>query len=264
MWLTTFRIFRHQDKHSSLMEKHQISLYVVNASHLVKVCLVAKWIYPPSETFDVSVYLTKEESALIKSALFAIGYRYSWQNDNGAPLTDEQFNTLDHRIGAIYDKIYGGFMIGSIIAMMTENIPENMLPCDGQSYSKADYPVLYDRIASEFIVDANNFSTPDLRSKFILGASLTYPMNDTGGSDEIALTVDNLPSHTHTNSPHTHTEITSVPTIINGGLEAPANSSTPSTGVTGASSIVIDNTGGDIPLSHLPPYLALRYAIIAR
>ena len=224
---------------------------------------MAKWVYPPSDTFPVSVYLSKEESAFIKSALFAIGYRYSWQNSNGEPLTDEQFNVLEHRIASIYDKIYGGFMIGTIQAIATQDLPVNMLLCDGGSYARVDYPVLYERLDASYITDANNFVVPDLRGRFIIGASLDYPVATTGGSDEITLSIDNMPSHTHTNSPHSHSEITSVPTIINGGIEAPANSSTPSSGLTGASSIVIDNAGGGLPFDNLPPFEALRYAIIA-
>jgi hypothetical protein len=38
--------------------------------------------------------------------------------------------------------------------------------------------------------------TPDLRSRFILGGSVTYPVNTSGGS--LKITVNNLPSHTHT------------------------------------------------------------------
>lgn len=224
---------------------------------------MAKWVYPPSDTYPVSVYLSKEESAFIKSALFAIGYRYNWQNTNGEPLTDEQFNALEYRIASIYNKIYGGFMIGTIQAIATQEIAENMLLCDGSTYSRVDYPILYERLDSAYIVDANNFIVPDLRGRFIIGASLDYPVASIGGYNEITLSIDNMPSHSHTNTPHSHSEITSVPTIINGGIEAPANSSTPSTGVTGASSIVIDNTGGGLPFDSLPPYEALRYAIIA-
>lgn len=39
--------------------------------------------------------------------------------------------------------------------------------------------------------------TPDLRSKFVIGAGGSYAHGDTGGSNTVAITNDNLPSHHH-------------------------------------------------------------------
>lgn len=46
------------------------------------------------------------------------------------------------------------------------------------------------------LCDGNN-GTPDLRDKFIVGAGLNYNIADTGGANEIALTINEMPSHTH-------------------------------------------------------------------
>lgn len=40
--------------------------------------------------------------------------------------------------------------------------------------------------------------TPDLRNRFIVGAGSTYAVGDKGGSDSVALTIEQMPSHEHT------------------------------------------------------------------
>lgn len=47
------------------------------------------------------------------------------------------------------------------------------------------------------LCDGQN-GTPDLRDKFVLGAGTTHVVGDTGGSEEVTLTVAQMPSHTHT------------------------------------------------------------------
>lgn len=39
--------------------------------------------------------------------------------------------------------------------------------------------------------------TPDLRNRFIVGAGSTYNIGNTGGSDSVVLTENQMPSHTH-------------------------------------------------------------------
>ena len=49
--------------------------------------------------------------------------------------------------------------------------------------------------------------TPDLRDRFIVGAGSSYGVGNLGGNDNVTLTENNLPQHTHTTSSsgaHTH------------------------------------------------------------
>lgn len=47
-------------------------------------------------------------------------------------------------------------------------------------------------------------NTPDLRSKFIIGAGRvnTYPVGNEGGASEVQLSIDNMPNHKHTYDDH--------------------------------------------------------------
>lgn len=46
------------------------------------------------------------------------------------------------------------------------------------------------------VCDGSN-GTPNLRDRFIIGAGDSYSLNSTGGVNAVALTVENLPSHSH-------------------------------------------------------------------
>jgi hypothetical protein len=46
------------------------------------------------------------------------------------------------------------------------------------------------------LCDGTN-GTPDLRDRFIVGAGNNYDIGDTGGSESVTLTADNLPEHSH-------------------------------------------------------------------
>lgn len=46
------------------------------------------------------------------------------------------------------------------------------------------------------LCDGTN-GTPDLRGRFVLGESESHEIGDTGGSEEVTLTVAQMPSHAH-------------------------------------------------------------------
>lgn len=228
-------------------------------------CLVARinYTYPPSPAGSVLSWFSEEESALLQSALFSIQYSYMWRYSNGEELTAEDFDVLSARISNTSLKLMRSTMIGAIIPIATIDIPDNCLLCDGSSYSKADYPDLYNMIDGAYILSGTSFYVPDLRSAFVLGAGLGFAVGDTGGEKEHTLSVAEMPTHSHSTIPHSHTEIVPVATIVNGGLEAPANSAIPSPSSTGLSTVTVNDNGGDMPHNNMPPYHALRYVIIA-
>lgn len=136
----------------------------------------------------------------------------------------------------------GGFVAGMIMLWSgsSATIPSGWLLCNGTS------------------------GTPDLRNRFVVGATSTYAVNATGGSADAVLV-----SHTHTatvsDPGHTHTILTPADNYIgvgfivtgnnqaNPGFTRTTNSST--TGIT-----VSNNTQGVSGTNaNLPPYYALCY-----
>lgn len=52
-------------------------------------------------------------------------------------------------------------------------------------------------IPTGFLLCDGTNGTPDLRSRFIVGAGSGYNPGDTGGADNVTLTTSQIPSHTH-------------------------------------------------------------------
>ena len=69
----------------------------------------------------------------------------------------------------------GGVPVGTIVIWSgtADNIPAGWQLCDGTN------------------------GTPDLRDKFVLGAGAAHEVGETGGSEEVTLTVAQMPSHAH-------------------------------------------------------------------
>ena len=93
--------------------------------------------------------------------------------------------------------------------------------------------------------------TPDLRGRFVVGQSLTdadfVTIGQTGGLKEVALTVAQMPAHTHA---YNDRNLDSNPTGTS-GYAKPGSVALTSTGSTG---------NGDMH-ENLPPYYVLEYII---
>lgn len=119
-----------------------------------------------------------------------------------------------------------GIPSGGIIAYSgeAETIPEGWAVCDGEN------------------------GTPDLRGRFILGVSETHPMGETGGEEEVTLTVDQMPSHDHTGSRMSTT-----------GNKVAVSTSSSAVPHYYRSDDRTEVSGGSQPHPNMPPYYALIY-----
>ena len=70
----------------------------------------------------------------------------------------------------------------------TSNVPSGWVLCDGTTYNTDGSPV----------------NVPDLRGMFIVGSGGDYTTGDTGGQESVTLSVNELPSHSHTVDSHQH------------------------------------------------------------
>lgn len=205
----------------------------------------------PDETrcFTIRVPNDFQNVAAFVGAVYELTRAYNWQN-YGEMTPDEMaaswitlYNTMVLNPG-------GCLIFGQIVALATEEIPENMLPCDGSSYLRTDYPSLYANLNSTYITDANNFTVPDLRAQFVYGAVNLAGIGNTGGSTTKNISNSNMPTHTHLYSaplPGVTLTGAGVPTPTNiGSLPTPSGSS-----------------GLGTAMDIMPPYTRLLYAIVA-
>ena len=154
--------------------------------------------------------------------------------------------------------ITGGIMPpGAVLMTAAPAAPAGWLLCDGAAVPRATYASLFSEIGTTFGAgdDATTFNVPDFRGRVPVGvgqgAGLTQRSRGaSGGAEEHALGVAELPVHSHN-----YSETTTVPnTPARGGSNAPgdgyshAEASTTPTGL---------GTGH----ANMPPWLALHYII---
>lgn len=64
-------------------------------------------------------------------------------------------------LGEVLDKMRFFVPVGAILIYPSTEIPEGYLPCDGEEYSRTDYPDLFD-------VVGNTFGTPGSPASFVM------------------------------------------------------------------------------------------------
>lgn len=203
-----------------------------------------------------TVALSSESVAVLLFASELLETRRNWldkSEDQMDEITDDDWNTIEHLVGEVYLQIMNP-LIGWIVPNTLAVLPPNLLACDGSTYAREDYPNLYAAMDSAFIVDADNFVVPDLRSRVPVGAGTgsglsTYAVNQQGGEESHQLTSGEMPSHSHGLFQGTGLAVApgELPVVI------PAILALGST----------DSTGGDGAHNNIEPYTAIPYAIVA-
>lgn len=104
--------------------------------------------------------------------------------------------------------------------------------------------------------------TPDLRDRFVVGAGLNYNPGNTGGQNNVALTIDQMPIHNHYASDSGHIHAYNNVGIF--GLSQTLQSGTVGIGAgdgtgIGYANITVGYSGGGQAHENRPPYYALAY-----
>lgn len=96
--------------------------------------------------------------------------------------------------------------IGTVILFSGATIPQNYLVCDGSAISRQTYSDLFEAIGTVYGAGdgVDTFNIPNLLNSVPLGSSGTYLLGGTGGSEDVSLTTDSIPSHLHVIPQHGH------------------------------------------------------------
>jgi len=199
------------------------------------------------------LYIPVELIGHVNAALLELTLDYHWE-EFGTMTVDEAVELCKQMFREYIDS--RGCMIGSVNAY-AGSLPDGVLPCDGSQYARVDYPALYAMLDAVYIVDVDNFKTPDLRGRGVLGAGAgvgltTRSIGDMGGEESHQLTTGELPAHVHDHHQHG----------VDLDVEGPAGLPQPVTGYAFASTT--GSTGSDQPHNNMQPFVALNYGIVAR
>jgi microcystin-dependent protein len=135
---------------------------------------------------------------------------------------------------------FGTIPVGGIIMWSGTAIPTGWALCNGQT--------------------VNGQATPDLRERFIMGANpdkATAKVGTTGGTNQISLSVANLPPHTHTYTDNYFAERSND--WKGGGNASPGNGTGNNTSSKSSTDAAGGLNGAAQPFNNLPPFYALAF-----
>lgn len=152
--------------------------------------------------------------------------------------------------------------VGEIRMFAGNFAPAGWMFCEGQLLPISEYETLFNLIGTTYGGDGQStFALPDLRGRIPLHFGNGFTLAETGGAEEITLTVSQIPAHSH---PLLAT--TTVATDINAANRVPAQaltfdfyqSSPPTAGMAPQS---ISSVGGSQPHTNFQPYLCVDFII---
>jgi len=156
--------------------------------------------------------------------------------------------------------------VGEIRMFAGNFAPAGWMLCQGQTLAISEYEVLFNLIGTTYGGNGlTNFNLPDLRSRVPIhmgtGAGNTYALAATGGVEQVTLTAQHLPSHTHpylasvsagnANSPQNNLAANS--TVVTAYYDSSAK--------TAMAANSIGNSGGDQPHDNRQPYLSINFIL---
>ncbi|NIJ21937.1 microcystin-dependent protein [Sphingomonas naasensis] len=153
------------------------------------------------------------------------------------------------------------------IRMFAGNFPPNgWMFCEGQLLAISENETLFQLIGTTFGGDGQEtFGLPDLRGRAPLhqgtSAGTTYILGETGGVEEVTLTTQQLPIHTHAMLGSTNTASGPTPTNLLIGQSTSIDAFLNAVAGDPMSPQAITPVGGNQPHENMQPYLCVDFII---
>ena len=155
--------------------------------------------------------------------------------------------------------------VGEIRIFAGNFAPAGWMFCEGQLLPISENDTLFNLIGTTYGGDGQStFALPDLRGRIPLHQGNGFTLAETGGAEEITLTVNQIPSHNHSllaaanpastvvPGPAVAPAVTQLATITPYGTDAPPVL---------LSAQSISSVGGSQPHTNFQPYLCVDFII---
>jgi microcystin-dependent protein len=199
--------------------------------------------------------------AIVDELLSRLGLVESWQEVEGAM---EPWEAAAAGARMFHDYVNSRCEVIGELKMHTLNeLPDNWLNCDGNTYERADYPQLYDALHPNYQISATQFKVPNMVYRVPMGTipSFLNEIGTEGGEAQHFLTLAEMPIHNHApalpNRQFWLYAASGGPAAFNGATGGTFQS-TPGGGATTATA------GSGQPHNNVQPFHMVHYAIVAK
>ena len=148
------------------------------------------------------------------------------------------------------------------IRMFAGNFPPSgWMFCEGQALPISENETLFQLIGTTYGGDGQStFALPDLRGRLPIHQGNGFTLAETGGAEEITLTVNQLPAHTHpwlcsSGAAGSKSPAGAVAAVTQGDVYASSFSAT------NMAAQAVGPVGGSQPHSNFQPYLCVHFII---
>jgi len=140
--------------------------------------------------------------------------------------------------------------------------PAGWMFCEGQLLPISQNETLFQLIGTTYGGDGQStFALPDLRGRIPIHQGNGFILAETGGTEEVTLTTQQIPAHGH---PFLAAAVTGDQTTANGALPANSVTITPYLNTApdaGFAAAAVTPTGGSQPHTNFQPYLCVDFII---
>ena len=152
--------------------------------------------------------------------------------------------------------------VGEIRMFAGNFAPAGWMFCEGQLLPISEYETLFNLIGTTYGGDGQStFALPDLRGRLPIHFGNGFTLAETGGVEEVTLTVAQIPSHSHAYLANTATATGSSPGGNVNDQNVTIQIYTAGSAGDNFNPGVVGNTGGSQPHSNFQPYLCVDFII---
>ena len=138
--------------------------------------------------------------------------------------------------------------------------PAGWMLCEGQLLPISEYTTLFQLVGTTYGGDGQStFGLPDLRGRLPIHMGSGFVLAENGGAENVTLTTDQLPAHTHAVSATANANTAPLPAgnYLAAGPDI-YDQNKPGTNVMAAA---ISPVGGSQPHSNFQPYLCVNFIL---
>ena len=152
--------------------------------------------------------------------------------------------------------------VGEIRMFAGNFAPNGWMFCEGQLLPISENETLFQLIGTTYGGDGqSSFALPDLRGRIPIHQGNGVILAETGGAEEVTLTVNQIPAHTHPLRASTSQATSQTPTnLVLASAQATTYFNIPDS-LTNLSPLSVASAGGSQPHTNFQPYLCIDFII---